>query len=160
MHMVFVPCFNTSLELSALRSIHAVHTDTQTQMNTLAVRSCAGQHPSGRVLLSPAGSWQMPRLLPVITLDLCQTVSFSLCSTLLSGFLSSSPYPPSLPPLIFTVWLRSSSPSHPLPVSLLSCPILLSSSSVHSGELFSLQVSSGLSQHGWVAEGRKHGGLC
>lgn len=84
MHMVFVPCFNTSTELSALCSIRAVLADTPTHTNTPADRSCAGQHPSGLALLSPAGSWQMPRLLPMITLDLSQTAPPS-------GFLSSSP---------------------------------------------------------------------
>lgn len=90
MHMVLVPCFNTSTELSALCSIHAVHADTQTQTSTPADSSCAGQHPSGWVLLSPAGSWQMPRLLPVITLDLSQTASLSLFLTLFHPCLSPS----------------------------------------------------------------------
>lgn len=152
--------------LSTLQRPCCAHTDTQTKANTLAVRSCAGQHPSGRVLLSPAGSWQMPRLLPVITLDLSQTVSLSLCSPLLSGFLSFSPgfISPSLSTSLLSLFLSDSGPRrHPILFPSLfspACSALSSSSSVHSDELVSLQVSSGLSQHGCVAEGREHGGLC
>lgn len=76
-------------------SVLCARTDTQTQKNVPADRSSAGQHPSGRVLLSPAGSWQMPRLLPVITLDLSHTASLSPSVSLC---LSASPFSPALSP--------------------------------------------------------------
>lgn len=77
-------------------SMLCARTDTQTQTNVPADRSSAGQRPSGRVLLSPAGSWQMPRLLPVITLDLSHAASFAP-SVCLSAFppplVRSRPHP-------------------------------------------------------------------
>lgn len=144
-------------------SMLCARTDTQTQTNTPADRSSAGQHPSGRVLLSPAGSWQMPRLLPVITLALSQHASLSLRSPPLGFLLFLILFHPSLSPASHSsrvTQVLGALPSPPLPVSLLSCYVLSSSSSAHSDELASLQVSSGLSQHGWVAEGRERGGLC
>lgn len=160
MHMLLVPCFNTSTELSPLCS----HTDTQTQPSTPADRSCAGQHPSGRVLPSPAGSWQMPLTFASDNPGLEPDRLSSLCSPLLSGFLSSSPC--FIPPSLLSLFPSDSGPRRPpllfpsLPLPRLSCSVLSSSSSVHSDELASLQVSSGLSQHGRAAEGKEHGGLC
>lgn len=150
-------------------SMLRARTDTQTQANAPADRSSAGQRPSGRVLLSPAGSWQMPRLLPVITLDLSHAASFP--PSCLSPFLSAFPPPLALlrPHPVFSLPLSRLSlsrvtqvlvTSSSSPLSRLSCSILSPSSSVHSDELASLRVSSGLSQHGWVAKGRARGGLC
>lgn len=79
----------------------------------------------------------------------------------------------SSPPLWFPLFLTLCHPSllslfshltqvlvaHPSS-SRVSCSVMSSSSSAHLDELASLQVSSSLSQHGWVAEGREHGGLC
>lgn len=146
--MVLVPRFNTSTELSAFHSLHAVRMDTHT--NTDERTSRQRQHPSVRVLLSPAG--KAPRLLPAITLDVSQHASLPvLPSSLL----------PTLPHLVSSLCSASQSscvtqvllPAPPLPASLLSCYVLSSSSSVHSDKLASLQVSSGLSKHGWVAGG-------
>lgn len=107
-------------------SMLCARTDTQTQTNTPADRSSAGQHPSGRVLLSPAGSWQMPRLLPVITPDLSQHASLSLCSPTLRFLVSSLPlshlslFPcdsgPRRPPLLFPSLFSPATPCRlPLP---------------------------------------------
>lgn len=108
-------------------SMLCARTDTQTQTNTPGDRSSTGQHPSGRVLLSPAGSWQMPRLLPVISLDLSQHASLSLRSPPLGFLLFLILFHPSLSPTSHSSRVTQvlvALPSSSRLSSLLLCPVV------------------------------------
>lgn len=161
--MVLVPCFNTCSQYSAASVLRTHrHTNKGEHTSRQKLRRAASFWPSAAV-----SSWQLANASSFASDNPGPEpgcLSFSLFSPPLWFPLFLTWFHLSLPPSLISLFLSDSGPRrHPILFPSLFSPArsaLSSSSSVRSDELVSLQVSSGLSQHGCVAEGREHGGLC